>query len=79
MEVTQYSSRHCPGCKEMKPELEKLKKEGIKVNIINCDKGGSKCKDIQHVPTIILKKGRKSRKITRYATAEEIKKKFKSL
>ena len=79
MEVTEYSSKHCPPCQEMKPELKKLKKEGIKVNIVDCDKDISKCKDITHVPTLILKKGGKSRKIFGFATAEDIKEKLKFL
>ena len=79
MEVIEYSSRHCPPCQEMKPELKKLKQAGIKVNIVDCDKDMPKCKDIQAVPTLILKKGGKSKKIIGFATAEEIKEKFKSL
>ena len=79
MEVTQYSSKDCPACEEMAPELKKLKKEGFKVNAVDCDENTSECKDILSVPTLILKKGRKSRKIIGFATAEEIKKKLKSL
>jgi len=63
----------------MASELKKLKKEGFKVNAIDCDKNESKCKDIIHVPTLIIKKGGKSRKIIGFATAEEIKEKFKKL
>ena len=63
----------------MKPELKKLRQAGIKVNVIDCDKNTSGCKDIQAVPTLILKKGGRSRKIIGFATAEEIKEKFKSL
>ena len=79
MEVTEYSSKHCPPCQEMKPELKKLKKEGIKVNVVDCDKNISKCKDILSVPTLILKKGGKSKRMVGFMTAEEIKEKFKSL
>jgi len=77
MEVTQYSSRHCPACEGMKGEMQKLKRAGIKVKLIDCD--DSKCEGIQHIPTTILKKGRKSKKIIGFATAEEIKEKFRSL
>ena len=79
MEVTEYSSKHCPPCQEMKPELKKLKKEGIKVNVVDCDENISNCKGILSVPTLILKKGGKSRKIIGFATAEDIKEKFRSL
>jgi len=79
MEITEYSSKQCPACKEMKPELRKLKKAGIRVNVIDCDKNDSKCKDITHAPTLIIKKGRKSKKIIGFTTAEEIKKKLEKL
>lgn len=79
MEITEYSSKQCPACKEMKPELRQLKKAGIKVNVIDCDKNDSKCKDIGAAPTLVLKKGGRSKKIIGFATAEEIKKKFERL
>ena len=79
MEITQYSLKHCPVCKEMKPELRKLKRAGYSVNVIDCEKETSKCKGIQAAPTLVLKKGSKSRKIVGFATAEEIKRKFESL
>lgn len=79
MEITEYSSKSCPACKEMKPELKKLEKAGIKVNIIDCDKNDSKCKDIRHAPTLVIKKGGKSKKIIGFATAEDIRKKFERL
>ena len=79
MKITQYSLKHCPVCKEMKPELRKLKRAGYSVNVIDCEKETSKCKGIQAAPTLILKKGGKSRKIVGFATADEIKRKFDSL
>ena len=79
MEITEYSTKYCPACKEMKLELKKLKKEGIKINIIDCEKEDSKCKDITYAPTLVLKKGRKSKKIIGFATAEDIRKKFEGL
>lgn len=79
MEVTEYSSKDCPVCREMKPELRKLKRAGIKVNVIDCEKDPSKCKGIQAAPTLVIKKGRKSKKIIGFTTAEEIKKKFERL
>ncbi len=79
MELTEYSSKDCPVCKEMKPELKKLKQAGIRVNVIDCDKENSKCKDIQSAPTLVLKKGGRSKTIIAFATAEQIKTKFEKL
>lgn len=79
MEITEYSSKQCPVCNEMKPELRKLKKAGIKVNIIDCNKDISKCKGIWAAPTLVLKKGGRSKKIIGFSTAEDIKKKFEKL
>jgi len=79
MELTEYSSKQCPACKEMKPELRKLKKAGFKINVIDCEKDPSKCKGIQAAPTLVLKKGERSKKIIGFATAEEIKRKFERL
>ncbi len=79
MEIIEYSSKHCPPCQAMKPELKKLKQAGIKVNIIDCDKNTSKYKDIQSVPTLIIKKGGRSKRMVGFMTAEEIKKKFEKL
>ena len=79
MEITEYSSKYCPACNEMKPELRKLKKAGIKVNVIDCDKDSSNCKGIRAAPTLIIKKGGKSKKIIGFTTAEEIKRKFEGL
>ena len=79
MELTEYSSKDCPVCKEMKPELRKLKRAGIRVNVIDCEKDPSKCKSIQSAPTLVLKKGGRSKKIIGFTTAEEIKRKFEKL
>ncbi len=79
MEITHYSQEFCPACKEMKPELRKLKKDGFKINVIDCDKTPSNCKGINATPTIVIKKGRKTKKISGFATAEEIKRKFDRL
>ena len=79
MELTEYSSKDCPVCNEMKPELRKLKRAGIRVNVIDCEKDISKCKGIQAAPTLVLKKGGRSKKIIGFATAEEIKRKFEKL
>ncbi len=79
MEITEYSSKYCPTCKRMASVVKKLKKSGIKINIIDCDKDNSKCKGIEYAPTIIIKKGNKSKKIQGFATAEEIKKEIKKI
>ena len=79
MEITQYSQESCQVCNEMKPELMKLKRAGFKVNVIDCDKSPSNCKGIKYTPTIVIKKGSKSKKISGFATAEEIKRKFEKL
>ena len=79
MEVIEYSSKYCPPCQEMKSELRKLKQAGFKVSIIDCDKDMSACRGIQSVPTLIIKKGGKSKRINGFATAEEIKEKFDRL
>jgi len=79
MEITHYSQEFCNACEEMKPELQKLKKAGFKINVVDCGKDPSDCKGIEYTPTLIIKKGRKSKKITGFATAEEIKSKFDSL
>ncbi len=79
MEIIEYSSKHCSICKEMASVIEKLKKEGIKIKIINCDKDMTKCKDIKYAPTIIIKKGNKSKKIEGFVTAEDIKSEIKKL
>ncbi len=79
MEITEYSSKNCPSCQEMKPELKKLKRAGFKVSIVDCDKNMSECRGIQSVPTLIIKKGRRSKKMVGFMTAEEIKSKFDRL
>lgn len=79
MEITQYSSKHCPACKEMEPELKKLKKAGFKVEVVDCEKDESKCKDLYSVPTLIIKKGNKSKEIVGFTKAEEIKEEFDKL
>jgi len=76
MEVIEYSSKHCPPCQEMKPELRKLKRAGFKVSVVDCDKEISKCRGIQSVPTIVIKKGRRSKRMVGFMTAEEIKSKL---
>jgi len=79
MEIIEYSSKHCPPCQEMKPELRKLKQAGFKVSIVDCDKDMSACKGIMSVPTLIIKKGGKSKRMVGFMTAEEIKEKFDRL
>ena len=79
MEVIEYSSKYCPPCQEMKPELRKLQRAGFKVSIIDCDENMSACRGIQSVPTIVIRKGRRSKKMVGFMTAEEIKSKFDSL
>jgi len=79
MEITEYSMKQCPPCQEMKSELKKLQQAGFKVNVVDCEKESSRCKNIQSVPTIIIKKGRKSKRITGFTTAEEIKSMFNNL
>ncbi|MBU0958984.1 MAG: thioredoxin family protein [Nanoarchaeota archaeon] len=79
MEVIEYSSKHCSPCQEMKSELKKLKKAGFKVSIVDCDKNMSECRGIQSVPTLIIKKGRRSKKMVGFMTAEEIKSNFDKL
>ena len=79
MEITQYSQEFCPACEEMKPELRKLKRAGFKVNVVDCDKNPSNCKGVKYTPTLVIKKGSKSRKISGFVTAEDIKKKFEGL
>ena len=79
MEITEYFSKHCPVCEDMKPELKKLRRAGFKIKVIDCGKNRSKCKNIDYAPTLVIKKGRKSRKIVGFHSAEEIKEKFESL
>lgn len=79
MEIIEYSTKDCAACEQMASELRKLKQAGIKVNVVDCDKEDSKCRDIQSVPTLILKKGGRSKRMVGFMTAEEIKEKLKSL
>ena len=79
MEITAYSQELCGACQEMKPELMKLKRAGFKINVIDCDKTPSNCKGIKYTPTLIIRKGSKSKRISGFATAEEIKRKFDKL
>ncbi len=79
MEITHYSQEFCHACEEMKPELRKLKKAGFKINVVDCDKTPSNCKGIKFTPTLIIKKGSKSKRINGFATADEIKRKFDRL
>lgn len=79
MEITEYSTKYCPACRGIASELKKLKKEGIKVKVIDCGKNSSKCKGITYIPTLVIKKGRKSKKVIGFATVEDIKREFKKL
>ncbi len=79
MKITAYSSKYCSACQGIKKELKKLEKAGFEIDIVDCDKEVSKCKGIDGTPTLILKKGNKSRKIEGFATANDIKSEFDSL
>ena len=79
MKITEYSSEHCPACMKMASVVAKLKKSGIKIKVIDCDKDPSKCEGIEYAPTIIIKKGNKSKKIVGFATAKKIKSEIKKI
>ena len=79
MEITEYSKKSCRVCNKMISEIEKLRKAGFKVNIVDCDKDNSKCEGIEYAPTLIIKKGNKSKKIQGFATAKEIKDEIKKI
>jgi len=79
MEIIEYATTTCPVCKRMAPELKKLLRAGFRIKIVNCDKKVSKCKDIKHAPTLIIKKGNKSKKIVGFTTAEDLKLEFEYL
>ena len=79
MEIVQYFLENCSACHQMSPELKKLKKAGFKVKVVDCNKNMSKCRGIRAVPTLVLKKDGKSKKIVGFASAAEIKQAFEKL
>ncbi len=78
--ITHFHSKHCDPCREMKPEIDKLKKSGVKVKMVDIDsREGSRYAEklrINAVPTTIIQKGEKKIRFTGVASKEDIEKRL---
>jgi len=77
--IIEYSVKECLICQEMVSELAKLKAEGFKISVIDCKKDATKCKLIKCIPTLIIQKDGRSKKIEGFISASEVREEVKKL